>query len=291
MPPDDQGLDIEDSLDSLLGEEPDDTPKPLHDLAERVRDELAQRWNLYQRSKALAFAKDAIDGKADLAAAYEGVADIDDEEARRLRHRLKSIVEERLYSEKIKLLRQTLKHSQELDSDRLRQSGIARVYDTAIGVLLDLRTEESLPPSFAVEVRSLIEESQRLLEASGRMQQEELSAKQREYQSWALEQIRWFDPANKTGWHYDTALARINEKLTSFKSPQSESEWDVLAEFPNTKNVLTRTLELNPLLFADVKSGASRSRSRRQFTKQRVPHLGGRTTSTRNLRIWLSRRP
>jgi hypothetical protein len=132
---------------------------------------------------------------------------------------------------------------------------MARVQEAAIGVLLDLQTESSLSPGLVREIQSLIDESQKLLEEAGRKQQEQFASKQRAYQGWALEQLRPFDPDNDKGWHYDAALRRINEKLASFRSPQSETEWDVLVEFPGAENVLTKTLGLSSSFFRDVEGG------------------------------------
>lgn len=247
-----QAPELQDGLDSLLADEPDDIPKKLHEQVDRTHRELEERLNRFQRDEAIRLAKDAIAGNGNPSAAYEGLANIKDDEAKSLRDQLKRLAQEKVYSEKIALLRQTLATSKGLDNDRLRQAGIARVQDAAINVLLDLQNETSVPKSenAIVDTRTLIEVCQKSLEEIGKRQLEDFARKQRDYQRWALEEIQRFDSVK--GWHYDAALDRIDRALKSFGNPQKEFTWDLLVEFPSTKEVLSRTVGVD---LAEVEGG------------------------------------
>ncbi len=147
------------------------------------------------------------------------------------------------YSDKLSLLRQTLSRSQQLGNERLRQAGLFRVHDAAIGVLLDLQAEPTIPTQVAKEVQALIEDCQKLTDDGANLQQRAHAAKLRDYQGWALEQIRRFD--SDDGWHYEAALRQVERDLNGFSKANTENVWNLLNEFPSTKQVLKEKIGID----------------------------------------------
>jgi len=60
------------------------------------------------------------------------------------------------------------------------------------------------------------------------------AARHREYQRWALQQIRDFD-----GWYYDNAVKEIEQAFASFDEADTEFMWYLLYEFPDVMNFLS----------------------------------------------------
>jgi hypothetical protein len=114
---------------------------------------------------------------------------------------------------------------------------VARVQDKAIGVLLDLETEQKRPEDLLREVREVIDSSQKALDEIARREQEQLAAKIRKYQDWALARITDYNE-----WPFDSPLSWIQKRLRAVDGLGDDSDWDLLIHYPWSKEVIQEKL-------------------------------------------------
>jgi hypothetical protein len=239
--------DLEDSLSSLLEREPSDCPKHLHDLVVQKRKSANEAASQQSRRDAMQRANNAsqrVMADQSVVAALEGLSGLQGEDVDSLRAELRAKLLQNSRKQRIDVMRDTLERSRKLDNDRLRQAGIARVQDAAISVLLDWETERPRPEEQLKTIRDLIKDCQNSLDEITRKQQDELAKKIRNYQKWALEQIKGFNV-----YEYDAILPRIETDLKSFGGSKEEVEWGLLAAFPCVRDVLQEKLGVS---LADV---------------------------------------
>ena len=223
-------------LTSLHEREPQRCPKHLHDLVEGKLIAAEVAASKKSHDDAVQRARDAKDGQS-MAAALQGLLGLEGKDIDELRKGLKSRLLQTTGKQRIEVLRRTLDRSNLLETDRLRQAGIARVQDAAIGVLLDWETEEPRPEGLLKDVRALIKGCEDSLDKIAHRQQEEMAGKVREYQRWALDQISSFNQ-----WEYDAVLPLIERDLKKFGSSTGEVEWFPMA-FPSAiKEVIEKRL-------------------------------------------------
>jgi hypothetical protein len=239
-----QATDAVEQLKALVEEEPSGIAPILHERVSNVLKESEERLDQEQRKADIEAAHQALVGNGDLATSLRALDKYrDDKEAKALLSKLQEKLLAKSYAEKLSLLRQTLERSQKLGNERLRQAGLFRVHDATIGVLLDLQAEQGDTSEIVAKTKALIDECAKLNDEAARQQQQSNAVKLREYQKWALEQIRRFD--NDGGWHYDAALKQIEADLNRFGKAKEDTQWILLAEFPATKEVVKQKLELD----------------------------------------------
>jgi hypothetical protein len=215
----DKAEDAEAAYHSLLEKVPDGAPKELHNLLEQQIAVARDATEKYRYASAMEQGRTALRGSGDLTAAWNLLDRFDkDTDASALRRDLRLKILDKATRDRLTVLRATLERSRTLRSARLQQAGLSRVYDAAIGLLLDLEVETPYPEAVVREVTALVQECEQDQKRTIDRQQEDLANSAREYQKWALGQIREFDQ----WWYYDYSLEWATRELKSFKSPEED---------------------------------------------------------------------
>jgi hypothetical protein len=265
------GLAVE--FQSLSTAAPAGASEALKEFTERQRAILQRRANEHAVRTARERAERARDGKDDLLDAIQGLDDLPHEALNEPLSKLRAELRARLLDgdteRKTKLLRASLSAAPELPTDALRQAGVLKVTDAAASLLLDLKTEDPPRPQAIKSIQALISDcdskTKELLANERAVHEQKL----RDYQKWALKQILDFSGDN--GWHYDATLPWINGHLRSFKdADQPRENWELFANFPTTKDLLTEKLGIDTSEFKGATLTAEQQRAIYQAAYARV---------------------
>ena len=177
-PLDDEWNKIQSDSRSLLRAAPDNKHYAIYALLEQRSTFAEQRADVHQREAAKNLANDAINGKADPAKAWAALEAYEsDPQYKDLRGKLRVTLLERTTEDRLKVLQTTLDHAKASGNDRRAQGAIARVYDAATGIVLDLDIENPPPKSAIKRVQSLLDVCETEMKAINHRQQVESDKK------------------------------------------------------------------------------------------------------------------
>ena len=238
---------IQSTCRSLLQAAPDNRNQALFGRLEGQLKEATKQAAAQQRKAAVQLANHAVNGEGDPALAWTALEPYDSEEQNRvlseLRGKLRGKLLDKTTEERLKVLQTTFDHAKTSGNDRRAQGAVARVYDAATGILLDLDSENPRPESAIKRVQSLLDACEAELNAINHRQQAEADKKVRAYQVWALKQIQSF--SRSPGWQYKAVYDRVRADLNAFNKAKSAKDWEVLREFPSVKGLLEKKLEIH----------------------------------------------
>lgn len=226
---------------SFLQAAPDNRSQALFDrLKERSKHAIAKAAD-YRRAAAIKAAKDTLaDNKRDPALAWTDLEAYESGEQAKdvtdLRSQLRVKVLDRKTEEQLKVLRATFDRAKAGGNDRRSQGAIARVYDAATSMFLDLDIESPRPEAAIKKVLALLELCDNELKAINQRQQAEADGRVRAYQAWALKQIKTF--TIEPGCQYKAVYDRVRSDLNSFKKADADLDWEILKENPAVKEII-----------------------------------------------------
>lgn len=231
------------TLQELLDRRPDRAPQLV---LQRLEGELGRAKHKADRERILK-AKAALEkggvpetGLAELEGLDEAVGST--KQVRDLRDQLRRKLVEKVADERVKLLKESYNRARKFDED-LRQAGMIRVREAALGLLLDLELDHVRPETAIAAVKGVVAACDSDLKGIGLRNLEQHASKLRAYQAWALTQILNFDGNN--GWYYDRTLTWVNKELRSFKDAKEDRKWWAFTEFPSMKSLIEEKLEID----------------------------------------------
>lgn len=159
----------------------------------------------FQVKQALERADRALDDKEDASAAFSSLeAYRGEKEVAALLPKLRAKVLEKAGLERIAGLEASLAKTLAIADERARQVSLLAIQEGVLRLAVDAELEEASPKEALKKARTLLASCDKeLLELSAKQQQAN-AKKVREYQAWALEEIRKFD--GPAGWFYDVTL-------------------------------------------------------------------------------------
>jgi hypothetical protein len=240
-PQDEEWDSISANCRSFLQAAPDNRNQVLFDrLKERSKHAMTKAANC-RRAAAIKAAKDALaDNKRDPALAWTDLEAYESGEQSKdvtdLRNQLRVKLLERKTENQLKVLRATFDRAKAGGNDRRAQGAIARVYDAATSIFLDLDIESPRPEAVIKSVLGFLESCDNELKAINGRQQAEADGKVRAYQAWALKQIKTY--TIEPGWQYKAVYDRVRLDLNSFKKAGADLDWEILKENPGVKDII-----------------------------------------------------
>ena len=239
----------ESKFSSLLDATPTNSSPRLREYLNERLEQTSKALRQYRREHAVKAAQDAIQGHGDTQVAWSNLEAISaDKQIESLRRDLRRIIAEKVGRERLAVIRLTLDKTKSLKDDKHLQAALAHVYDGAVALLLDLMAEEPCPDAVVAEVRSVMDDCTKQLTEVGLRQRTDFEKRAREYQAWALRQIREFNDTD--GWQYEVVLKRVNAQLKTFEKAREPFEWSLLQLFPSTQDLLKEKLNVD---LSDVK--------------------------------------
>lgn len=162
---------------------------------------------------------------------YTGDVEIDDRLAR-----IRSKMIELEGWESIRSIQQRLERAKSLPDDTVKQAALKALHDEILAHLVDWQLDNSTPRKLLDAGQDLRLKCETQLNAYAAKVSESYKRKVRAYQSWALEQINYFD--GPKGWYYDRIIAWIDSELKRFGKATNDEKWHALVEFPSIKEVI-----------------------------------------------------
>lgn len=261
---------VESRLDTLAQSMPDNVPAHLREYLAKQQQLVQDSLRRERRKKAVQTATAALQGRGDAQQAWTGLEGIaGDAEVDRLRRelRLKTVAD--TARQRLVVIRSTLDKAKTCDDDELRRIAVTRAYDAAAGVLLDLMIEVPSSTTTIAEARSVVATCREEITKAANRQRAVTEKRLREYQAWALKQIRAFD--GPEGWQYDITLAWVGKQLLDFKSAEKPVDWPLLQKFPSVRPLLEKTLELD---LSDVKGSLLAAEKQKEIYNAAYARIG-----------------
>lgn len=211
-------------------------PEIQKQLENRLK-EIEPRLRGFQVEQMLERANRALAGEEDVSAAFTSLEEFrGDKRVSAVLAKLRTKILANSGSERVASLETTLTKTRSFRDDRTRQLSLLTIQEGILRLLVDLELEDAAPTEVIKKAKSLLAECDKELGTLVAKQQEEHAKKVRQYQAWALEQIRQFDGPN--GWYYDVTLPWVRQQLREFRDASEDKEWLAFQTFPSLKDLI-----------------------------------------------------
>ena len=178
----------------------------------------------YTKTKVLEMAKNALNEGKNLESAYASLENYENvsEKAKVLRKNIRQKVLENSLIEQLGKIEKQLNKTILIKNSKVKINSLATILENLTKILVDLETEEdwsNVSKEIVASVKQLSadgeKEIQNITLEKEKEKEKEYLIKLKNYQRWALAQIRLFD--SKDGWNYDNTLIWVKGELTKFK--------------------------------------------------------------------------
>jgi len=246
---------IKDALESRLKT----LKKDVHDY--RVK-------SLLERAKV---ALEGKEGKEDPSAVFTSLEEFRGEEAvDAMLPILRARVIEKSGLERIESYENILNKTLLLGDVRTSQVSLLNIQEDVLRLVVDLELAEPSPKSDVLsKAKKVADKCDQELLAIAATKQNEIANKVRNYQGWALSQIRQFDRPN--GWQYEVTLTWIVSELNKFENATEDEEWVGFKVFPSFKELIQEKVGVD---LSDMKGAMLTAEKRNEIYNEAYRKIG-----------------
>jgi hypothetical protein len=224
------------AIEVLISQKPENSNETLNEKLKNRLIETEQKLKTEEKKSAFAFARLSIEGKESVDIALSLLAEYDDMESQKIKDKLRSISSEMTIQNETSSLLNSLHFYNEIEDNNLREYALRKVYQIVMELKLRIIFANISNPKIADDLAQIEQRVFENLATLGNEKQKRDSEKMREYQKWALNQIK-----SIKSFQYDAILDQVRSTLISFKDHKQPMDWDMLQLYPGLAGKIKET--------------------------------------------------